>query len=270
VTLRQCESNKISLYTLIALISFVYTSLYENTITSYLIVPFKYVKLQNPEVVVKTGYKLMFATSLYRLDSEYWLSQDYLWKGLGMTEETKDRLRQVIVPVLPALNKTYFDREFFTHYFGYRKHAQLLTGSIAEANLHADRIEQAMLNSYSCHTTQECLPGINFFTRFRVKATFTYEALDYIRQFQAGGFTNLWNSTEFYINKLKDRQSRSKTREEFEYFQSTDLLTLVSLLPVFVVWFSGLIISGLTLAQEVFIDVYSTICSHNRVIPLHS
>jgi len=69
----------------------------------------------------------------------------------------------------------------------------------------------------------------------------------------------MWNSTEFYINKLLDHGSHSKTREELEYFQSNGLL---SLLPVFVVWFSGLIISGLALAQEVFIDVNSKICNH--------
>jgi len=118
VTLRQCDGNKTSLYTLIALMSFVYTSLYENTITSYLIVPFKYVKLQNPEVVVKNGYKLMLSASLDRLDTYYWLSQEYLWKGLGMNEETKDSFLQVIVPVVSSLNKTYFDPEFHTHYYG--------------------------------------------------------------------------------------------------------------------------------------------------------
>jgi len=156
-----------------------------------LIVPIKKIKLQNPEVVVKNGYKLMLSASLDRLDSYYWLSQEYLWKGLGVTEETKDSFLQVIVPVVSSLNKTYFDPEFHTHYYRHRKHALLYTGSIAEVNLQADRIVEQMLNSFSCHTTQECLPGISFFRRFRVKATFTYEALHYIRQLQAGGFTNL-------------------------------------------------------------------------------
>jgi len=183
-------------------------------------------------------------------------------KGLGANEETKQSFQNISVPILRTLNKTYFDPEFFTHYYGYRKHSQILSLSIAEANLHADYIEQKMLNTYSCHTTQKCLPGITFFRRFRVKAAFTYEALEIISKLQAGGFTNLWNSTEFYFKKLVIRRTRSKTREKFEYLQSTDFLTLISLLPVFVVWFSGLIISGLTFGQEVLLNVYRTICKN--------
>jgi len=242
--------------------SFIYTSLYENTITSYLIVPFKYVKLKSPEIVVNSGYKLIVSTTLDKLDSESWLSEEYLMRGLGASNETKQSFQNIIVPVLRSLNKTYFDPEFFTHYYGYRKHSQILSLSIAEAYLHADYIQQHMLSTYSCHTTQECLPGITFFRSFRVKAAFTYEALDYIRKFQAGGFTNLWNSMEFYFKKLVFRRSRSKTREKFEYFQSTDFLTLISLLPVFVVWFSGLLISGITFGQEIFFNVYHIICKN--------
>jgi len=88
-------------------------------------------------------------------------------RGLGATEETKDSFQKIIVSVLRTLNTTYFDPEFFTHYYGYRKHSQILSLSIAEANLHADYIQQQILNSYSYHTTQECLPGITFFRRFR-------------------------------------------------------------------------------------------------------
>jgi len=101
--------------------SLVVTMMYENTITSDLIDPYKYSPYKTPLELFKAGYKVAMISLETGRDLKYWQQHKYLQIGLEITTSHNHHYWESFLPLNPTSNGSFCMPENYNRFYGEQK-----------------------------------------------------------------------------------------------------------------------------------------------------
>jgi hypothetical protein len=249
IVLRQDPDNMSTvLRTTFAFAIMVYTSVYENTVTSELIVPVLPNIMENAKQLFENGYLIFKYGSLIERPETgpAFLSSH----SMGEVDSELGFLpsEYIVYPTSQFgsqdYQRVYNNRE--------RKLAEHFPGTEYEAQWTLYDI--GMYSKYPCHRTSE--PEGFYLDYMQVIGFFEKEATRLVSLYKEAGLFSFWDSLQEFLSYLVFLRS-SVFQEKFVNKNQSNILTLYNLIPVFCVWI------GLCVASVV--GFLGEVCTSGRI-----
>jgi hypothetical protein len=246
--MKQNSSSEAKLLMLFTFTSFVSTSVYENIITSDLIVPDMPYIVQDLDELLKLKFNVLVPTY-----SKY-VSQNILHQESH-----------------PAKNKIYKSRatRFIDADFHDIKElareeknriALFLIGELQEFPLEIFEIQQEI--GLKCHLVREPVGSAHRY--FASSSSVQNEVHALIEKYREAGLLEVWYKTEIYFKSLIQRRLDPNLHSDDKYTDT--YITLPNLIPVFMIWIPGFLVSFVAFAIETkwYVKLWVSFMQHLR------
>jgi hypothetical protein len=230
--MKQNSSSEAKLLMLFTFTSFVFTSVYENIITSDLIVPDMPYIVQDLDELLKLNFKVLISTYSKSM------SQNILHQK---SHPAKSRIYN-------SGATRFMDADFYDLKKLAREEknriALFLIGELREFPLELFKIQQEI--GSKCHLVRKPVGSAHRY--FAVSSSVQNQVYAFIEKYREAGLLEVWYKTEIYFKSLIQRRLDENLHIDDQYTDT--YITLPNLIPVFLLWVPGFFVSFLAFTIE--------------------
>jgi hypothetical protein len=246
--MKQNSSSEAKLLMLFTFASFVFTSVYENIITSDLIVPDKPYIVQDLDELLKLNFKVLIP-AYSKIMAQNILHQN------SHPAKTK---------IYNSGGTKFFDADFHDIPELAREEKNrigiFLIGELQEFPLELFKIQQGI--GSTCHLVRKPVGSAHRY--FAISSSVQNQVYALIEKYREAGLLEVWYKTEIYFKSIIQRRHDPNLYKDDQY-TDTDI-TLLNLIPVFMLWVPGFLVSFLafTIETKWYVKLWVIFMQHLR------